>query len=271
MFNGKRVIAVIFAGGVGKRMSELQGIANKGIEAKQNEIPKQFFIINDKPVIVHTIRIFEKHPDVDAVYVVIHKDFVDYMKDLCKEHHLSKVVAITKGGETGQDSIYNGLKLAEENEDENSIVLIHDGVRPNITKTTIDNVIATCDKFGNGITSTSAFETIFSSTDGEVIQDIPDRKNVYCGQAPQAFNLKEIIDAHEQIRKTNPEYTDIVDSATLFNKLGKKTYLSKGNRGNIKITTIEDLYLLRAYIRFKEDVETFQNGEQILKQYTKKD
>ena len=87
---------------------------------------------------------------------------------------------------------------------------------------------------------------------------VPYRKHTYSAQAPQSFRLGEIYDAHNEMRKINPNYEDIVDSCTLYTTLGKKTHMIKGNRGNIKITTIEDLYILRALIRFKEDMEAFE-------------
>ena len=88
-------------------------------------------------------------------------------------------------------------------------------------------------------------------------EQVPYRKNTYSAQAPQSFKLGEIVDAHEKMRKINPNYEDIVDSCTLFKTLNLPTYMIEGNRGNIKITTIEDLYILRAFIRFKEDLDAF--------------
>ena len=95
------------------------------------------------------------------------------------------------------------------------------------------------------------------SENGKNPQHVPYRKHTYSAQAPQSFHLGEIVQAHESTRKVNPNYTDIVDSCTLFKTLNKPTYMIFGNRGNIKITTIEDLYILRAFIRYKEDLEAF--------------
>jgi 2-C-methyl-D-erythritol 4-phosphate cytidylyltransferase len=177
------------------------------------------------------------------------------MQDLVKLYQITKTAGIVKGGVTGQDSIYNALKLAKSENDEKSIVLIHDGVRPNITQEVITKNIECAKKNGNAITCTSCFETILISENGINPKYVPYRKNTYCAQAPQSFILGEIFEAHEKIRKVNPEYKDIVDSCTLYKNLNKETYMVKGNRGNIKITTIEDLYILRALIRFKEDLE----------------
>ena len=239
-------IAIIFAGGVGQRLN-----------SKENSIPKQFLEINNKPIIIHTLELFQNNKDIDKIYIAIHPDYNDLMHNLVKKFYITKTAGIIDGGATGQESIYKALKLAQSENPEDSIVLIHDGVRPNITPEVITKNIECTKKNGNAITSTSCHETILISEDGKSPKHVPFRKHTYSAQAPQTFIIKDIIEAHEQIRKSNPDYTDIVDSCTLFNTLNKKTYMIEGNRGNIKITTIEDLYLLRALIRFREDLKAF--------------
>lgn len=239
-------IAIIFAGGTGQRMSN-----------GENLLPKQFLKINDKPIIIHTLELFQNHEEIDKIYIAIHPDYYEYMQDLVKHHYITKTAGIVKGGATGQDSIYNALKLAQEENHNKSIVLIHDGVRPNITKEVISKNIECAKQNGNAITCTSCFETILISTNHQNPKHVPYRKDTFAAQAPQSFHLGEIVSAHEKMRKINPSYTDIVDSCTLFKTLGKKTFMIEGNRGNIKITTIEDLYILRALIRYREDLDAF--------------
>ncbi len=242
-------IAIIFAGGVGQRL-------NNG----ENSTPKQFLKINDKPIIIRTLELFQTHKDIDKIYISIHPDYYEYMQELVKYYYITKTAGIVNGGKTGQESIYNALKLAQKENPQDSIVLIHDGVRPNITEEVITKNIECTKKNGNAITCTSCFETILISENGINPEHVPYRKDTYAAQAPQTFHLGEVIEAHEITRKTNPNYTDIVDTCTLYKTLDKKTFMVKGNRGNIKITTIEDLYILRALIRYKEDLEAF--GEQ---------
>lgn len=237
-------IAIIFAGGTGQRL-----------KSGQDATPKQFLKIHNKPIIIHTLELFQEHPQIDKIYIAIHPDYYDYMSELVKHYYITKTAGIVEGGATGQDSIYNALKLAQSQNPDDSIVLIHDGVRPNITPEVITQNIECATKNGNAITSTSCFETILISENGINPKHVPYRKNTYSAQAPQSFRLGEIVQAHKTTRKTNPNYTDIVDSCTLYKTLGKETYMIKGNRGNIKITTIEDLYILRALIRYKEDLE----------------
>lgn len=242
-------IAIIFAGGIGQRL-------NNG----ENSTPKQFLKINDKPIIIRTLELFQTHKDIDKIYISIHPDYYEYMQELVKYYYITKTVGMVNGGKTAQESIYNALKLAQKENPQDSIVLIHDGVRPNITEEVITKNIECTKKNGNAITCTSCFETILISENGINPEHVPYRKDTYAAQAPQTFHLGEVIEAHEITRKTNPNYTDIVDTCTLYKTLDKKTFMVKGNRGNIKITTIEDLYILRALIRYKEDLEAF--GEQ---------
>lgn len=242
-------IAIIFAGGLGQRL-------NNG----ENSTPKQFLKINDKPIIIRTLELFQTHKDIDKIYISIHPDYYEYMQELVKYYYITKTAGIVNGGKTGQESIYNALKLAQKENPQDSIVLIHDGVRPNITEEVITKNIECTKKNGNAITCTSCFETILISENGINPEHVPYRKDTYAAQAPQTFHLGEVIEAHEITRKINPNYTDIVDTCTLYKTLNKKTFMVKGNRGNIKITTIEDLYILRALIRYKEDLEAF--GEQ---------
>ena len=142
-------IAIVFAGGTGQRLSR-----------GEKSVPKQFLKINDKPIIVHTLELFQKHEQIDKIYIAIHPDYYEYMQDLVKFHYITKTAGIVKGGATGQDSIYNALVLARKENSGDSIVLIHDGVRPNITQDVISRNIECASKNGNAITCTSCFETI---------------------------------------------------------------------------------------------------------------
>ncbi len=239
-------IAVIFAGGVGSRMN--------GYETQ----PKQFLKINSKPIIIHTLELFQQNENTDKIYIAIHPDYYEYMGELVKHYYITKTAKIVRGGKTGQESIFNALQAAYNENPKDSIVLIHDGVRPNITDELINKNIKTAKEYGNAITCTSCSETILISRNGKNPDEVPFRKETYCAQAPQTFNLEEIYQAHIATRRINPDYENIIDSCTLFKTLNKQTYMIEGNKGNIKITTIEDLYILRALIRFKEDMEAFE-------------
>jgi 2-C-methyl-D-erythritol 4-phosphate cytidylyltransferase len=178
------------------------------------------------------------------------------MLELVAEHNISKVCAVVDGGKIAQESIYNALKKAESENPTDTVVLIHDGVRPILPSGVISANIECARKKGNAITSIAAFETTVISYDGKTVNSVPYRKNIYIAQAPQTFRLCEIIEAHEQLQKTEQGYEDMVDSCTIFKFLNKPTHLVKGNFGNIKITTMEDVYVLKGLLQ----IEGAKNG-----------
>ncbi len=239
-------IAVIFAGGSGVRMGA--------------GIPKQFLEINGKPIIVHTLDLFENHPEIDKIYMSVLKDYIPYMEKLAKKYGITKIAGIVAGGETGQDSIFNALSKAREENDGDSIVLIHDGVRPWVSSGTISRNIEGVKQNGNAITCTSCYETILMSTSGKVVETVPYRKDTFAAQAPQSFRLDDILKAHEEVRKKESRYDNLVDSCTLIKSIGKEAYMVEGNRGNIKVTTPEDVYMYRALIQYRENEQAFGIG-----------
>ena len=239
-------IAIIFAGGSGIRMGA--------------GIPKQFLEINGKPVIIHTLQLFQYHGEIDKIYLSVLEDYIEYMQELVDDYRLKKVACILPGGETAQDSIYNALKKAESENPPDSIVLLHDGVRPFVSYEVISNNIEGVKKNGNAITCTSCYETILLSHSGETVESVPFRKDTFAAQAPQSFYLKDIIEAHETIRKRPERYENMVDACTIIRSLGKEAYMTPGNRGNIKVTTPEDVYMFRALLQYKENEQAFGLG-----------
>ena len=168
------------------------------------------------------------------------------------------MVDVIEGGETAQDSIYNALKRAEQDNPHDSIVLLHDGVRPYVDKNIIDENIEAVKKYGSAITSIPAYETIMISKDASEVESVTTRSETYIGQAPQSFYLKEIIEAHDIIRNLPTRYENMVDACTIYRSLGKDVHLVKGNRGNLKITTPEDVYIFKAFLEFKESKQAFE-------------
>ena len=239
-------IAIIFAGGSGIRMG--------------SGIPKQFLEVNGKPVIIHTLQLFQYHDEIDKIYLSVIDEFIPYMWDLIEEYRLNKVAGIVPGGKTAQDSIYNALKMAEKENSGDSIVLIHDGVRPFVSYEVISKNIQSVRKYGNAVTCTPCYETVLLSTTGQSVEQVPYRKETFNAQAPQSFFLKDVIKAHDAVRQINPHYDNMVDACTIFRSQNLPIYMIEGNRGNIKITTPEDVYLFRALLQYKENEQAFGLG-----------
>ena len=236
-------IAVIFAGGVGKRMHS-------------KDIPKQFLKLHDKPIIIHTLELFQNSPEIDAIVISCLADYIGYMGKLTQKFNLNKVQKIVPGGKSGQESIYNGLKAAEAvgNRDED-IVLIHDGVRPLITEKTIKDNIENVKKYGSAITSVKAKETILLVDDDEAIKNVPARAYARLARAPQSFYLDDILTAHEKAISENK--FDFIDSCSMMTYYGKKLYLVDGPQENIKITTPDDFYTMRALLDARENAQIY--------------
>ena len=232
-------VAIVFAGGVGTRMG--------------SEIPKQFLELNGKPVLAHTLGLFERHPRVDRIVLVVASRYFDDCRALASKYGVAKLDLLVECGDSAQESIYNGLKAAAEKYPSETIVLLHDGVRPYLEPQVIDANIDGVERFGNAVTYTPCYETIVLSQDGKKISAMPFRRESYTAQAPQSFRLGEILEAHERIRARPSGYADMVDQATICWALDIPIHLVRGNRGNVKITTPEDIVTLAALLKWQED------------------
>lgn len=238
--------AVIFAGGSGVRMG--------------SGLPKQFLEVNGKPIIIHTLELFDEHPRIDEIYVACKEDYIPKLQKMIRVYMLDKVKGIVPGGVTGQDSIRNGLLAARETAEEDTVVLIHDGVRPCILPETIDDALDCVQKNGNAVTCTAMVETPVISDNGQLVEDLPPRSRFYTAQAPQCFYLEEVLRAHEEERAVNPGYEGVIDTCTLMKRHGHQVFIVKGPRGNIKVTTPEDLYIFKAMIEYRETRNAFGFG-----------
>lgn len=230
-------IGVIFAGGVGRRMNS-------------KDLPKQFITVYGKPIIVHTLQVFDSHPEIDAIVVACVADWIPHLENLIEQYNIKKVQKVVPGGSCGQESIYNGLTAAKSIAKDNAVVLIHDGVRPFITHTLISDNIASVKKNGSAITTSKVTETILVVDETNRIDEVPDREKSRVAKAPQSFWLEDILGAHEQARREGK--TDFIDSCTMMQYYGHSLYLVDGDRDNIKVTTPEDIFTMRATLEARE-------------------
>ncbi len=221
-------VAVIFAGGVGKRMGN-------------NELPKQFMEVMGKPVIIHTLEVFEKSENIDAIVISSVKEWIDYLKELIKEYNITKVSEIVQGGDTGQMSIFNGISRAKELYSEDTIVLIHDGVRPFIDDELIEKNIKNVKAKRSSISSVMATETfVIVNKENDIIK-IPERMESLIAKAPQSFYLDDIYKIH--LRAQEEGIYDSIDSCTLMTYYNQPLSVVLTDYDNIKITTPKDIVL----------------------------
>lgn len=235
-------VAVIFAGGVGRRMNN-------------SSTPKQFLKLHGKPIIIYTLEVFQNCAEVDAICISCLSTHMEYMEQLCNKYNICKVKWIVSGGATGQESIFNGLDAVYSSCPEDSVVMIHDGVRPIITNELIcANISSACEK-GNAISCTRATETPAEvDADGEIIS-IYERKNAVIAKAPQSFVLRDIYAAHIKARKSGRN--DFIDSASMMRYYGATLHMVECAWDNIKITTPSDYYIFKAIVEAKENAQIF--------------
>ncbi len=237
-------IAVIFAGGVGSRMHS-------------KEMPKQFLEMYNKPIIIHTLEHFENHKDIDAIIVVCVDGWIEYLNDLLYKYRIEKVKLIVPGGDTGQLSIFKGLEAAKKIAgSKKSIVLIHDGVRPLINEKLITDNINSVIKYGSAITTAKVKETILVVNENDsTIDYVPSRNNSRIAKAPQSFWLDDILTAHKKSLADGEN--NCIDSCTMMQKYGYALHLIDGPNENIKITTPEDFFIMRAILEAKENGQIY--------------
>ena len=236
---------VIFAGGTGSRMNS-------------KVLPKQFLKIYGKPVIIHTLEVFQRCESIDNIIVVIIGGWEDYLNKVSELYRITKVGKVVTGGDTGQQSIYNGLKELDD-----GIVLVHDGVRPFISSRLIQENIEIAKKHKIAITCVKAKETLVSVEDSK-INGVLTRDVSYMARAPQSFDIKLLKAAHEKAMADN-NYSFVDSCAIVKNYFQESDFYSvECGSENIKITTQEDFYLAKAMFSLEEDEQLygFKRGDE---------
>lgn len=230
-------IALIIAGGVGARMHQ--------------DIPKQFINVNDRPVIIYTLEAFQNHPNIDGIVVVCLEGWHDILKAYCKQFNITKLENIVNGGETGFQSIRNGLNdIFLRHFDDDDIVLIHDAIRPMVSHDIISDNIRVCRQYGNAITVVPCTSVMLKTFDSITSNEMIHRDNLKTTQTPQTFFIKDILDAHKEADKKG--IINSLASCSLYIELGRPLFLSIGSEKNIKITTSEDIEIFTALLQTKK-------------------
>lgn len=230
-------IGIIIAGGVGVRMGA--------------SIPKQFIMVDDKPIIIYTLEVFQNHPNIDAIIVVCVNEWQEILGSYVKQYNLDKVCSIVPGGKNGQASIKNGLVEAKRlGFDDNDIVLIHDAIRPMVDDNIISDNIVKSESYGNATTVVPCTTVVLKKSDNEnYSESVVDRDDLYLTQTPQAFKLGDILNAHYEAEKRGIDNS--VASCALYTELGKKVYYSIGSETNIKLTRPGDVEIFEALLKTK--------------------
>ena len=235
-------IAVIFAGGTGQRMNT-------------KTLPKQFLELHNKPIIIYTLEHFERHELIDGIIVVCVEGWIDYLRDLLSKYGICKVRSVVSGGETGMLSRYNGLLEASKLYPDETVCLMHDGVRPLIDHETITKNIISVEKHGSAVTVSPAIETIAIKGVDNSVGEIIDRSKCQLAKAPQSFRLGDLLTNHKKAIADGMD--DCIDTAYLMQLYGHPLYTVEGSSENIKITTPADYFTFKALIDAKENYQIF--------------
>lgn len=230
-----KICVIIVAAGKGKRMGR--------------DYNKQYIPLVDKPIIAHTIGVFEKTDLIDEIILVVGKGEIGSVKrDIIYKYNFNKVVKIVEGGAERQDSVYNGLKAVNVNCD---IVLVHDGARPFITSNIIKKSIETARDAGACAVAVRVKDTIKIVNENMEVDYTPNRDTLWAVQTPQAFRYGLLLEAYEKLRADNIKITD---DAMLMEKLDHTVRIIEGSYENIKITTPEDLILGEGIFKKRENI-----------------
>jgi len=210
-------------------------------------INKQYLQLADRPILAHTVHLFEQHPAVDEIFIISPSQEIDFCwTEVVKRFNFVKVRDVVTGGAERQDSVRNGLLNC--NGQSGDIVVIHDGVRPFFPSQLLETVISTAQQDGACLVAVPAKDTIKEVRNGQVT-GTPERQLLWQAQTPQAFRFELIFEAHQRALQQGVRATD--DTA-LVEWLGAPVTVVKGSYRNIKITTPEDLVLAEAFYRCPE-------------------
>ncbi len=232
------VVALLTAAGTGSRMGQ--------------DIPKQFMHVENKPIIIHTMEAFQKHPSVDAIIVVTLPAWIDVLKAYARQFNITKLRWVVSGGQSGQESIYNGLNTLKAELDEETIVMVHDGNRCMVSGEIISDSLATFKQHGSAVAAIPCVEAVFRSEDDGHSSTISiPREQLFRTQTPHTYTLGKLLWAHEEAKKRG--ITSTAASCTLMQQLGEVVYFSKGSEENLKITTVEDMMIFKALLHTKKD------------------
>ena len=234
-------VALILAGGIGNRMGF--------------EIPKQFVCVYDKPVLLYTLEGFQKHPMIDAIEVVCVDGWHDILRSYCAQYGITKLKWIVSGGQTGQESIRNGVFHLEDVCAPDDIVVIHDGIRPLVDRSVLSDVIQVCMEKGNAVSSLPYNEQIFLMDDPLSTTKYIPREALRRVSTPQAYRFGKLLWAYREAFEKEIGIYGTSYTNTMFADLGERLYFAAGSDKNIKLTTKDDLALFKAYLRAEKEMD----------------
>ena len=228
----EKCVALILAGGLGIRMGDAVNV------------PKQFYQMTDKPLLIHTVEVFENHPDIDLIQIVCLDGWEEYLWNCLDKFSIQKVADIVTGGATRHQSVHNGLKSLESICSGHDIIIVHDGVRPFINATLLSRNIEAVRENGSAMTSIQSSDSLLISKDSNSSSCALVRNSVFLVQTPQCYRYERGLSAYNDAPTRG--IASCINCCELFIALGQTVHLVPGLKTNIKLTTAEDIDFLHA-------------------------
>lgn len=231
------IYAGILAGGIGSRMGNVP-------------LPKQFLDLDGKPILIHTVEKFLLTSEFDKIFIATPQKWISHTKDTLRKHNITDDrIEVVQGGSDRNETIMNIIHAVEvENGvNEEDVIITHDAVRPFLTRRIIKENIETVIQHGAVDTVIPATDTIITSNDGESIQSIPVRSEMYQGQTPQSFNIQLLKHTYNEL--SNEDKKILTDACKILVVAGKPVKIVMGELYNIKITTPYDLKVANSIIK----------------------
>ena len=222
--------ALILAGGVDPRF--------------QMAIPKQFVIVENRPIIVYTLQVFQDHPEIDRIVVSCLHGWKEMVQAYAKQFNISKLVHIVDGGGDAQESSRKGIEWLRENGKPDDLVVVHDAIRPLVTDNLISDSIKCCREYGMGVAAVRSMDTVMITQDGVTGQENISRDSIRRIQTPQTYRLDYLHVMHQKALQQGISHC--VDNNSMLSRLGETIHFSQGSNFNIKINQVEDVEMFKA-------------------------
>lgn len=229
---------LILAGGMGTRL-------------KLDNIPKQYLMVYNRPIISYCLSTFQINRDIDAIVIVADSNWQDMIKKWLEKENIEKFIGFANPGDTRQHSILNGLiyidKYAKNDVKDDDIVIIHDAARPLLSRQVISDCIKAAKASDGAMPVIPVKDTIYQSATGKSIDGLLNRDKLYAGQAPESFKFRKYLEIHKSL--PDDEIRNIKGSSEIAYKNGMNITLVKGSENNFKITTKEDYEKFKLYLK----------------------
>lgn len=227
------IFAAILAGGIGTRLN--------------NNVPKQFFMINNKPMLAYCIEPFLKVNCIDKIIVSSPRQYLNKTQSLVDEYFNDDKLVVIEGGKTRNDTILNSIDYAIKNgANEDSILVTHDGARIFVSSELIKYSIQFASKFGAASPVIPATDVIFQSKEWGKLTEIPERKYLFHSQTPQSFKINEFLRIYNDLTESEIELLD--EAMMLFYLRDKEVHLFEGDPSNFKITRPFDIIIAKSML-----------------------